>query len=98
MASSDLTIEILKALRKEMRDRFDAVDKRFDAVDKRFDTMDKRFDVLEERGELTIQRLDITNERLDVVEATLLTLANQQRILAKHARDLGGRLDKVERR
>lgn len=91
MAGSDLTIEILKALRKEMRQRFDAVDKRFEA-------MDKRFDVLEERGELTIQRLDITNERLDVVEATLLTLANQQRILAKHARDLDSRLDKVERR
>jgi len=96
--AADLTIEILKALRKEMRERFDGIDKRFDGVDKRFDGIEHRLEVLEERGELITQRLDIANERLDVVEATLLTLARQQRLFAKQCHDLDGRVGKIERR
>ena len=98
MAGSDIMIEILKSMRKEMRERFDSVDKRFDGVNKRFDGVDKRLDVLDERLDLTVERLDITNERLDVVESTLLTLARQQRIFMKHTVDLEGRVGKLERR
>jgi hypothetical protein len=91
MAGSDLAIEILKGMRKEMRERFDSVDKRLDGIDKRLDVLDERLD-------LTIQRVDITNERLDVVESTLLTLARQQRIFMKHSTDLEGRVAKLEKR
>ena len=91
MAGSDLTIEILKGMRKEMRERFDGVDERLDGVE-------RRLGVLDERVDLTVQRLDITNERLDVVESTLLTLARQQRILMKHATDVEGRVAKLEKR
>ena len=91
MAGSDVTIEILKGMRKEMRERFDGVDKRLNRIDKRLDVLDERLD-------LTIQRLDITNERLDVVESTLLTLARQQRIFMKHSTDLEGRVAKLEKR
>lgn len=84
MAGSDLTIESLKGMRKEMRERFDAIDKRLGGMDERLD--------------LTMQRLDITNERLDVVESTLLTLARQQRIYMKHTTDLEGRISKLDRR
>ena len=98
MAGSDLTIEILKSMRKEMRERFDGMDKRFDGVDKRLDGMESRLEVLDERLDLTVQRLDITNERLDVVESTLLTLARQQRMFMKHAADVEGRVAKLEKR
>jgi hypothetical protein len=91
MAGSDMTIEILKGMRKEMRERFDSVDKRLNGVEKRLDVLDERLD-------LTVERLDIMNERLDVVESTLLTLARQQRMFMKHAGDLEGRIGKLERR
>src|SRR6266496_3524486 len=94
MAGDDITIEILKEIRAELRGvnqrfdgmdkRFDGMDKRFDGMDKRFDGMDQRFDTLEERIDLTSQRLDITNERLGVVESTLLTLARRQRTTIKY--------------
>ena len=101
MASDDITIEILKSLRTEMRERFDGVDRRFDAMDQRFDAMDQRFDAvdqrfdtLDERVDLTSQRLDITNERLGVVESTLLTLARRQRITTKYLKAIAeARLD-----
>ena len=101
MAGSDLTIEILKEIRRDVRDnskRLDGIDKRLDGIDKRLDGIDKRLEVLDERLDLTIQRLDITNERLDVVESTLLTLARQQRIFMKHSTDLEGRVAKIEKR
>jgi hypothetical protein len=100
MASEDITIEILKNLRSEMRERFDGMDQRFDA-------MDRRFDVLEERIDLTAQRLDITNERLGVVESTLMTLARRQRSTRNYLKtaderlgvrvtDLEGRVGRLE--
>jgi len=105
MAGSDITIEILKGMRKEMRERFDGIDKRFDGIDRRLDGIDKRLDgidgrieVLDERLDLTIERLDITNERLGVVESTLLTLARQQRIFLKRGDDLEARVAKLEKR
>src|SRR4029077_7912795 len=57
MTTEDLTIEILKALRKEMRERFDGVDKRFDGVDKRFDAMDQRFDSMDHRFDVLEERI-----------------------------------------
>jgi chromosome segregation ATPase len=105
MADPDITIEILKGMRKEMRERFDRTDKRLDSIDKRLDGVDKRLDrvehrldVLDERLDLTVQRLDITNDRLDVVESTLLTLARQQAIFNKRNSDLEARVGKLERR
>jgi hypothetical protein len=94
MAGSDLTIEILKEIRRDVRDN----SKRLDGIDKHLDGIDKRLDVLDERLDLTVQRLDITNERLDVVESTLLTLARQQRIFMKHSTDVEGRVAKLEKR
>ena len=40
--AADLTIEILKALRKEMRERFDGVDKRLHGIDTRLHGIDTR--------------------------------------------------------
>jgi chromosome segregation ATPase len=99
MAGDDITIEILKEIRAELRgvnQRMDGMDKRFDGIDERFDGMNQRFDTLEERIDLTSQRLDITNERLGVVESTLLTLARRQRTAIKYLKataDHGSRLD-----
>jgi chromosome segregation ATPase len=89
MASSDITIEILKDIRREVREnskRLDSVDKRLGSMDERLESMDKRLDSINERVEIASQRLDITNERLGVVESTLLTLARRQRITSRHAK------------
>ena len=40
------TIALLQEMRREMRERFDAVDDRFDAIDERFDGVDARIDGL----------------------------------------------------
>jgi hypothetical protein len=93
MAGDDITIEILKGIREDMRERFGAMDQRFDAMDRRFDAMDQRLDTMEERTELITQRLDITNERLGVVESTLLTLARRQRLTLRYAKSTAVRLD-----
>ena len=102
MPGDDITIEVLKDIRREMRERFDAVDRRFDAVGRRFDAMDQRFETMEERAELTSQRLDITNERLGVVESTLTTLARRQRatqkLLKTAVTDLELRVGRLETR
>ncbi len=47
--TQDLTVEILKALRREMNQRFDGVEARFTGIDKRFDGVDKRLDGLDKR-------------------------------------------------
>ena len=58
MAGSDLTIEILKGMRKEMRERFDGIDKRFDGVD-------KRLDGVEEPSRACSTDVDVLDDRLD---------------------------------
>ena len=90
MASEDITIEIMKAIREDVRQTSDEVrqtrqemEQRFDGVEQRFDGVDQRFDTMEERIALTNQRLDIANERLGVVESTMLTLARRQRTANK---------------
>jgi hypothetical protein len=86
MAGSDLTVEILKGIREEMRDMRKTFELRFDGIDQRFDRIDQRLDTVAERGEITSQRLDITNERLGVVESTLLTLARRQSATLKYVK------------
>ncbi|MDZ7710579.1 MAG: hypothetical protein U5K36_11375 [Roseovarius sp.] len=38
------TIALLQDMRREMRERFDAIDRRFDEVEERFDGVDARID------------------------------------------------------
>jgi len=52
---TDITVEILKNIRDEIKglredtnDRFKQMDKRFEQMDKRFEQMDKRFERMEE--------------------------------------------------
>ena len=67
MADSDITVEILKDIRNEIRGLRADTNQRFDAVNERLDATNKRLDVGNERLDITIQRLDVTNERLDVI-------------------------------
>ena len=101
MAGSDITIEILKDIRREVRE----TGKRVDSIDQRLGSMDARLGSMDTRLELTSQRLDITNERLGVVESTLLTLARRQRTtikyvkaVADHVLRLDGRMTDLESR
>lgn len=90
MAGSDITIEILKEIRRDVRDnskrlesmdqRLESMDQRLDSLDQRLDSLDQHVDSMDQRLALTDQRIDITNERLGVVESTLLTLARRQRL------------------
>lgn len=41
----------LNALRSEMQQRFEAVDRRFESIDRRFDAVDRRFDAVDRRFE-----------------------------------------------
>jgi len=94
MADSDLTIEILKDIRREVLDakaRFDSIDKRFDSIDKRFDSTDKRLELMD-------QRIDITNERMGVVESTLLTLARRQRTTIKYVKAVADHVLRLDSR
>ena len=96
MANEDITLEIIKAIREDVRQTRKEMEQRFEAMDQRFDGMDQRFDTVEERLALTSQRLDITNERLGVVESTMLTLARRQRTSIKALKatvEQGARLD-----
>jgi chromosome segregation ATPase len=94
MAGGDLTIEILKNIRDEIR----GVNGRLDAVNGRLDVTNERLDVVTERLDVTIGRLDVTNERLDTVESTLLDLAEHQRLVERHTRVLAERDLRQERR
>jgi len=40
------TVALLQEMRREMRDRFDAIDTRFDGISSRFDGVDARIDGL----------------------------------------------------
>ena len=84
MAGSDITVEILKDIRDEIRTL-------------RTDT-NARFDVLTERVDITNERLGVTNARLGVVETTLLDLSEQQRLVVRHTRTLADRDARVDLR
>jgi hypothetical protein len=47
-----------KALRNEMRIRFESIDNRFDSLDKRFESIDKRFESIDKRFESIDKRFD----------------------------------------
>ena len=91
MAGSDITVEILKDIRDEIRGL------RTDTND-RFDVLTGRFDVLTDRVDVTHTRLDVANARLAVVETTLLDMAEQQRLVVRYTRQLAERDTRVELR
>jgi chromosome segregation ATPase len=94
MAGGDLTIEILKDIRDEIR----ATNQRLDATNQRLDATNQRLDVTIDRLDVTIARLDVTNERLDTVESTLLDLVEQQRFVVRYTRALSEGDTRLERR
>ena len=94
MAGSDITIEILKDIRNEIR----GVSGRLDVTIQRLDVTIQRLDVSIERLDVTIQRLDVTNLRLGAVETTLLDVAEQQRFLVRYAKASSERDSFIETR
>src|ERR1022692_3149210 len=89
MAGGDITIEILKDIRDEIRGvRGEQVEtnKRLEVVNERLDASIQRLDVIGERLDVTNQRVDVTNQRLDTVESTLLDLAQQQRFVVRYTK------------
>ncbi|HVV50998.1 MAG TPA: hypothetical protein VHO06_15125 [Polyangia bacterium] len=101
MAGDDLTIEILKDIRDEIRgvhaeqvatnQRLDVVSDRLDVTIARLDVTNQRLEVVSDRLDVTIARLDVTNQRLDTVESTLLDLVEQQRFVVRYTRALSER-------
>jgi uncharacterized protein (DUF3084 family) len=92
MAGSDITVEILKDIRDEIRGARTELGAEIRGV---------RTDLREEiRGlrDDTNQRLDATNQRLDVVETTLLDLAEQNRFIVRYTRALSEHHADVEPR
>ena len=101
MAGSDLMIEILKSMRKEMRERFDERGQAFRRRGQALDGIERppRGSTTSASNIFTVQRSNITKtKRLDVVESTLLTLARQRRHVMKVATQLEGRMAKLEKR
>lgn len=90
----DITIEILKGIRDEIR----GTNQRIDTTNQRLDTTIQRLDVTNERLDITIQRLDVTIERLDVVETTLLDVVAQQRFASRYLRAIAERDHALEPR
>ncbi len=70
MAGSDITIEILKDIRDEIR----GTNARVDTINSRLDVTNSRLDTLEHA----------LSHRLGAVERTLLDLAEQQRLVVRH--------------
>ena len=87
MGDSDLTIEVLKEIRSEMRD-----------FRKEQAETNRRLGIIDERQEITNQRLDIAGQRLDVIESTLLTLDRRQRITLRVVRVNTGEIAKIAER
>jgi hypothetical protein len=85
MASDDITVELLRSIRDEIR-----------GVNQRIDVTNQRLDVAIARMDLTNQRLDGTNDRLDVVESTLLDVVAEQRLLLRHTRAISERALELE--
>jgi hypothetical protein len=94
MAGDDLTIEILKDIRAEIR----GMHAEQVATNQRLDATNHRLDVTVERLALTIERLDIGNRRLDTVESTLLDLAEKQGLVVRYTRALAEGDGRLERR
>jgi hypothetical protein len=84
MAGSDVTVEILRDIRDEIRGlRGEQVE-----TNRRLDTNNERLAVVE----------STLNERLGVVETTLLDLAEQQRFVVRYTRAISERDARLEPR
>jgi len=81
MAGSDITIEILKDIRDEIRGV---------RTELRDEIRGVRIE-LGARLDVTNQRLDTNNQRLDLVESTLLDLAEQQRFVVRYTKTISER-------
>lgn len=75
----NLVLNLLREIRREMNDRFDATDQRFDKVEAKLGEQDKRFESLRQaiNGESVLgryaahevdERLDAIEKRLDAIE------------------------------
>ena len=84
MADSDITVEILKEIRDEIRGVRGEVRELHADTNQRLDA--------------TNQRLDANNQRLDLVETTLLDLAEQQRFVVRYTRTISERGTSLEPR
>lgn len=87
MSTEDLTIAILREIRREVRETRAELGER---IDQTRTELGERLD--ETRAELGGQivelgeRLDVTNERVGAVESTLQELAGQQVILTRYVK------------
>ncbi len=81
MAGGDITVEILKDIRDEIRVLRADSNERFDGV---------RAEIRELRTDVN-QRLDGNNQRLDMVETAILDLAEQHRFVVRYTRAMSER-------
>ena len=84
MADSDITVEILKDIRDEIRGtnaRVDTTNSRLDLTNSRLDTMEHAL-----------------SQRLGAVETTLLDLAEQQRFVVRYTKAISERDTRIEPR
>ena len=84
MAGSDITIEILKDIRDEIR----GTNARVDTTNSRLDVTNTRLDTLEHA----------LSHRLEAVETTLLDLAEQQRFVVRYTKAISERDTRLEPR
>jgi uncharacterized coiled-coil DUF342 family protein len=108
MEPTDLTIEILKDIRAEIRTTRETLAERIDATNSRLDVTNERLDVTNERLDSTIAQVGalvqgqtrVRTEILEVASAvqTLTTLFREDRQLRHHVDDHEKRLGSLERR
>ena len=84
MAGGDLTIEILKDIRSEIR----STNQRLDSANQRLDSTNQRLEAVE----------STLTHRLGAVESTLLDLAEQQRFVVRYTKAIAERDTRVEGR
>jgi hypothetical protein len=84
MAGSDITVEILKEIRDEIR----GTNARVDATNGRLDTTIGRLDTMEH----------VLSQRLGAVETALLDLAEQQRFVVRYTKAISERDTRIEPR
>jgi chaperonin cofactor prefoldin len=79
----DLVLTILRELRREMKDGFEAVDRRFETVDGRFTDVNKRLDGIREalKSETILGRYVVNgvDDRLDAIEEKISRLDDLER-------------------
>lgn len=75
-------LKLLREIRAEMNQGFDATRQRFDAVEKRFDGLDSKIESLKQamHGESVLGRYATAefDDRLDAIEKRLATLEKRQ--------------------